>query len=54
METELMKNFHSVQKKIEEIIQNDVLHIKQISDLDRYVHMQKEIIISLSALRSTR
>jgi hypothetical protein len=54
MESELIKNFYNVQRKIEEIVMNNELHIKQISDLDRYVHMQKEIIISLSALRSSK
>ena len=44
----LYSNFKFIQSKIDEIKVMKSIDIKQISDLHRYVEMQKNIILSLS------
>lgn len=48
----LVKDFDFIQSKIDEIIQIEKLDIKLISDLERYVGMQKDIIQSLLMLEA--
>lgn len=50
MEKDLRSNYAFIQSKIEEIKACTTIDIKQISDLQRYVEMQKNIIDSLFAL----
>jgi hypothetical protein len=52
MEQELRSNYAFIQSKIEEIKACKFIDIKQISDLQRYVNMQKDIIDSLFALNA--
>jgi hypothetical protein len=51
IEQRLLSNFEYIQNRIEEIKAQSSLDIKQISDLHRYVEMQKHIIESLYLLR---
>lgn len=53
MKEELEKNFNFIQYKIDEIINLNNYHtldIKQISDLERYVKMQRDIVESILIL----
>jgi hypothetical protein len=50
MEQQLRDSFTFIQSKIEEIKACKNIDIKQISDLQRYIEMQKNIIDSLFAL----
>lgn len=52
MQLSLVNNFNSIQTKIDKLIANEVLDIKQLSDLERYVGMQNIIINSLDTLES--
>lgn len=47
----LIKNFESIQSKIE-VIQSskEILDVKQISDIERYVGMQASVIDSLATI----
>lgn len=51
MEERLKENFDYIQKRIEEIKSLRYIDIKQISDLQRYIEMQKHIAQSLRLLR---
>lgn len=46
----LQRNFDGVQGKINDILNKGVIDIKQISDLQRYVEMQKNITYSIYLL----
>jgi hypothetical protein len=46
----LIENFYYIQGKIDEIKKSKQIDIKQISDLHRYVEMQKNIVDSLCLL----
>lgn len=53
--TELAENFEFVQIKIEQIKDSELespINIKQISDLEKYASMQKNIISSMGVLES--
>lgn len=50
MQVSLVKNFSTIQKKVEAILNTEKLDVKQISDLERYVGMQDSIIVSLDRL----
>lgn len=50
-EIELNDNFNYIQGKIDVIKNGRAFDIKQISDLQRFVTMQKEIIQSIVLLR---
>ena len=50
MKLSLVNNFNSIQSKIDNLVANDVLDIKQISDLERFVGMQNIILDSLDTL----
>lgn len=54
MEQKLIDNYEFIQRKIEQIKFYPSLDIKQISDLQRYVEMQKNIIASISLLRGIK
>lgn len=54
MEQQLLENYEFIQRKIEQIKFYPNLDIKQISDLQRYVEMQLNIITALSMLRGTK
>jgi hypothetical protein len=55
MEKQLRENFAFIQDLIDEIrfMPRRTIDIKQISDLHRYVEMQKHIVYSLSLLSET-
>lgn len=46
----LIENFYYIQGKIDEIKKYQQIDIKQISDLYRYVEMQKNIVDSLCSI----
>jgi hypothetical protein len=50
MENTLIENFEYVQGLIDDIKRQPKIDIKQISDLQRYVEMQKHIVYSLCLL----
>jgi hypothetical protein len=50
MEEKLLRNFNYIQGKIDEICNQNSLDIKQISDLQRYIEMQKNIVYALHLL----
>ncbi len=52
MEKQLLENFEYIQLKINDIKKQEKIDIKQISDLQRYVEMQKNILESLLMLRT--
>lgn len=54
MEQNLLNNFAYIQNKIDEITQTKNIDIKQISDLQRYTEMQKNITYSLFLLRGAK
>lgn len=54
MEQNLLNNFAFIQNKIDEITQQKNIDIKQISDLQRYTEMQKNITYSLFLLRGAK
>ncbi|GAB6253556.1 hypothetical protein BCSAG_48740 [Bacillus cereus] len=51
---QLLNNFAYVQNRIDEIQQAKNIDIKQISDLQRYTEMQKNITYSLFLLRGEK
>jgi hypothetical protein len=51
MENTLVNNFEYIQGLIDDIKRQPKIDIKQISDLQRYVEMQLNIVKSLRALR---
>lgn len=54
MQLSLVKNFQSIQDKIEDITRDVKLDVKQISDLERYVGMQSTIVGTLDMLSDSR
>lgn len=47
MNEELLKNFEYIQQRINDIKKQEKIDIKQISDLQRYIEMQKNILDSI-------
>nr|DAM04597.1 MAG TPA: hypothetical protein [Caudoviricetes sp.] len=55
MLTDLAENFEFIQVKVEQIKDSELgspINIKQISDLEKYASMQKNIISSMGVLES--
>ncbi len=51
MEQQLRENFLKIQSKIEEIFGKGELHVKQISDLERYISMQSDIVKAIAVMK---
>ncbi|WP_167514931.1 MULTISPECIES: hypothetical protein [Bacillus cereus group] len=51
MEKQLQENFLKIQSKIEEIFGKGELHVKQISDLERYIGMQSDIVKAIAVMK---
>lgn len=51
MEQQLQENFLKIQLKIEAIFDKGELHVKQISDLERYIGMQSDIVKAIAVMK---